>query len=265
MGNWSSADPKISPKREMEDPRQYRQRVRSQDLVTFRVTVKETDLLVSAERDLQQEATSAVWKYRHLLEWYIAKDPGFKDSLAPYRVDPMAPQIVKEMAEAAAKVGVGPMAAVAGAISECVGRELSSISPQIILENGGDIFLMTRMERIASIFTESPLLPSFIDFRIRPEKTPLGIGTSSGKEGPSLSLGRADAVMVVSPSAALADAAATAAGNLVRSKKDIRKALDFLRGIPRVTGGAVLVDGEIGLWGDLELAEARDSRKARRS
>jgi hypothetical protein len=177
----------------------------------------------------------------------------------------MSPQIVKEMAEASAKVGVGPMAAVAGAIAEYVGRELSSISPQIILENGGDVFLMTQVERIASIFTESPLLPSYIDFRIRPDKTPLGIGTSSGKEGPSLSFGRADAVMVVSPSASLADAAATAAGNLVGSKKDIQKVLDFLRGIPGVMGGAVLVDGEIGLWGDLELAEARKSRKACRS
>ena len=254
-----------SPKIEMEDPRQYRQRVRSQDLVTFRVIVQETDLLVSAETDLKQEALAAVWKYRHQVEWYIAKDPGFKESLSPYRVDPLAPPIVRDMAEAAAKVGVGPMAAVAGAISEYVGRELSQVSPQILLENGGDIFMVTRVERTVSIFTESPLLPSFIDLRVRPEKTPVGICTSSGKEGPSLSFGRADAVMVVSPSATLADAAATAAGNRVQSKKDIQKSLDFLSGIPGVMGGAVLMDGEIGLWGEMELAEAKESRNAGRS
>jgi uncharacterized protein len=247
----------ISPKNELEDPRQYRKRVKSGDLVTFQVTVKETDLLVSAETDLKQEVLEAVWKYRHQLEWYIAKDPGFKKSLAPYTVDPLAPGIVREMAEATQRVGVGPMAAVAGAIAEYVGKDLLPLSPQIILENGGDIFLATQVERVVSIFTESPLLPSFVNLRVRPEKTPMGICTSSGKEGPSLSFGRADAVTVVSPSALLADGAATAAGNMLQSKRDIQKALDFLSGIPGVTGGAVLMDGEIGFWGDIELAEAK--------
>lgn len=245
----------ISPKIEMGDPRQYRKRVRGGDLVTFQVTVKETDLLVSAETYLQQKVREAVWKYRHQIEWYIAKDSGFKDSLTPYEVDPLAPRIIREMAEATRSVGVGPMASVAGAIAEYVGRDLLHLSPQIILENGGDIFLATQLERIVSLFTESSLFPSFIDLRIRPEKTPVGICTSSGKEGPSLSFGRADAVMVMSPSAVLGDAAATAAGNLVQSRKDIQKALDFLSGTPNVIGGAVLVDGEIGFWGDIELAE----------
>ncbi len=247
----------ISPKIEVGDPRQYRKRARGGDLVTFQVTVKETDLFVSAETDLRQEVWEAVWKYRYQLEGYIAKDPGFKNGLTPYPVDPLAPRIVREMAKATQRVGVGPMASVAGAIAEYVGRDLLHLSPQIILENGGDIFLATQVERVVSIFTESSPFPSFIDLRIRPEKTPIGICTSSGKEGPSLSFGRADAVMVMSPSALLADAAATAAGNMVQSKKDIQKALDFLSGTPEVVGGAVLMDGEIGFWGDIELAETK--------
>lgn len=243
---WSKAEP--------EDPRRYRQRVKSSDLVTFKVTVKETDLLVSAETDLTREVLAAVWKYRHQIEGYIAQDPRFKESLGPHPVDTLAPRIVREMAEATRKVGVGPMAAVAGAIAEFVGKDLLPLSPQIILENGGDIFLVTRTERKISIFTESPSFPAFIDLLIRPEKTPLGVCTSSGKEGPSLSFGQTDAMMVVSPSAILADAAATAAGNLVHSKKDIPKAIDFLRTIPQITGAAVLADGEVGFWGEIEFA-----------
>jgi len=237
------------PSDTQKDPRQYRQRVKSADLVTFRATVKETDLLVSAESDFTQEVLAAVWKYRHQVEEYIDKDPGFKETLVPYPIHPFAPRIVKEMAAAAKTVGVGPMAAVAGAVAEFVGRDLMPLSPQIILENGGDIFLVTRAERKISIFTESPSFPSFIDLVIRPEKTPLGVCTSSGTEGPSLSLGRADAMMVISPSAIFADAAATAAGNLVHSKKDIPKAIDFLRNYPQITGAAVLADGEGGIYG----------------
>ncbi|MBI5968693.1 MAG: UPF0280 family protein [Deltaproteobacteria bacterium] len=239
-----------------EDPRRYRRRVKSSDLITFRVTVKETDLLVSAETDLTQEVLAAVWKYRHQIEGYIEKDPGFKESLVPHTVDGFAPRIVREMAKSAREVGVGPMAAVAGAIAEFVGRDLLPLSPQIILENGGDIFMVTRVERKISLFTESRSFPSFIDILIRPEKTPLGICTSSGTEGHSLSFGRADAVTVISPSAVLADAAATAAGNLVQSKGDLKKALDFLRGIPQLTGAAVLVDGEMGFWGEIEFVES---------
>ncbi|MEW6376887.1 MAG: UPF0280 family protein [Thermodesulfobacteriota bacterium] len=247
---------KIITRDNLQDPRRYRRRVKSPDLVTFRVAVKETDLLVSAETDLTQEALLSVCKYRRQLEEYIERDPEFKWSLSPYPVDSYAPRIVKEMAAAAMRVGVGPMAAVAGAVAECVGKDLLRLSPQIVLENGGDIFLVTREKRRISIFTESRSLPSYIDILIRPEKTPLGICTSSGTEGPSLSFGCADAVIVISPSAILADAAATAAGNLVQSKKDVKKVLNFLQGISQVRGGVVLVDGKMGFWGEIELAES---------
>ena len=235
--------------------RTYRQRVKSADLVTFQVTIKETDLLISAEKDVAQEAHISVWKYRRQIEAYIKNEPSFKWSLTPWPVDIIAPEIVRTMASAAAAVGVGPMASVAGAVAEFVGRDLLQLSPQIIIENGGDIFLATQKKRIVSIFTEGSSSPSFIDIVIKPEKTPLGICTSSGKDGPSFSFGRSDSVTVIAPSAALADAAATAAGNLVRSGRDVMKALDFLRGTSDVVGAAVLVDGQIGLWGDIELLE----------
>jgi ApbE superfamily uncharacterized protein (UPF0280 family) len=241
----------IDPK----NPRGYRERVKSPDLVKFRLTLKETDLLISAEKDLTREALAIVWRYRNQIEKYIAQDPLFKESLVPMGVDALAPPIVKEMAAAGREAGVGPMAAVAGAIAEFVGRDLLGMSSQIIVENGGDIFLSTKIKRKISIFTEKKSLPAYVDFWIDPEKTPLGICTSSGTEGPSLSLGRADAVMVISSSAAIADAMATAAGNRVHCRRDIQKVLDFLRATRQVMAGAVFVEGEMGFWGDLELAE----------
>ncbi len=247
--------PKICRQNDSKNPRHYRERVKSPDLCKFQVTLKETDLLISAEKDLTQEALAIVWKYRNQIEKYISQNPQFKESLVPLAVDPLAPPIVKEMAEAGREAGVGPMAAVAGAIAEFVGRDLLIKSPQIIVENGGDIFLTTKIKRKISIFTEKKSLPPYVDFWIDPEKTPLGICTSSGTEGPSFSFGRADAVMVISSSAAIADAMATAAGNMVHSRKDIPKVLDFFRQARQVKGGAVFAEGELGFWGDVELAE----------
>lgn len=247
--------PRISQKIESEDPRYYREWVKSPDLVKFRVTLKETDLLISAEKDLTNHAIEMVWKYRNQIETYIARDPHFKESLAPLSVDPFAPRIVREMADAARRADVGPMAAVAGAVAEFVGRDLLDHSLQVMVENGGDIFLATKVRRKVSIFTEQESLPSRVDFWIDPEKTPLGICTSSGTEGPSFSFGKADAVTVVCPSAALADALATAAGNMVGSGNDISRALDFLKAIPDVMAAAVFANGQMGFWGDLELAE----------
>ena len=238
-----------------EDPRQYRKRVKSPDLCHFHVTLKETDLLISAEKDLTREALAIVWKYRKQLEGYIERDPRFRGSSIPYAVDPMAPPIVKAMAAAAKEAGVGPMAAVAGAIAEFTGRDLMEQSPQIIVENGGDIFLSTQVKRKITIFTEKNTLPAYVDLWIHPEKTPVGICTSSGTEGPSFSFGQADAVMIISRSAAMADALATAAGNLVHSRRDIPQVLDFMKKAKHVTAGAVFVEGEMGFWGDLELAE----------
>lgn len=247
--------PKICQQTDSKDPRCYRERVKSPDLFKFRVTLKETDLLISAEKDLTQEALAIVWKYRNQIETYIAQDPQFKESLVPHPVDRLAPPIVKEMAAAGGEAGVGPMAAVAGAIAEFVGRDLMNQSPQIIVENGGDIFLATRVKRRISIFAERKYLPSYVDFWIDPGKTPLGICTSSGTEGPSFSFGRADVVMVISSSAAIADAMATRAGNMVHSRKDIPRVLDFFREAGKVKGGAVFAEGEMGFWGDMELAE----------
>ena len=127
------------------------------DLVSFNVVVKETDLYVRARCNLKRKTLKAVLKYRALLERYIERYPEFLTALAPFPVGDDAPQIVKTMAEATGSSGVGPMASVAGAIAEYVGKELLPYSPDIIVENGGDIFMKTSERRLIGIYAgESP-------------------------------------------------------------------------------------------------------------
>ena len=240
----------------MYEPRTYRNLVRAGDLVAFTVQVDETDLYIRAEQDLSKKALAAIREVRSSLESYIAKHPRFRESLEPIAVPEDAPGIVREMAVAAKKAGVGPMAAVAGAIAEAVGRELLRFSPEVIVENGGDIFLSVRRRRHVMLYAGSSPLSNKLSIEIRPEKSPLGVCTSSGTVGHSVSFGAADAVTVLSRSTARADAAATEIGNVVKSEADIQKGLDLGRKIEGVEGVVIVIAEKMGAWGDIFLSKA---------
>lgn len=222
-------------------------------LVPFGVKVNETDLYILAQTPLEREAKEAAIRFRQQIEHYIKKEPLFRESLSPLPLDPRAPDIVREMLAASQKAGVGPMAGVAGAIAEFVGKALLALTPEVVVENGGDIFLQSNSERRIGIFAGRSPLNMEVGIRIPPERTPVGICTSSGTVGHSQSFGKADAVCVVSPSATLADAVATSLGNVVRGKKDIEKALEEGRTISGVDGIVIIVGDVLGAWGDYEL------------
>jgi len=238
----------------MYELRTYRDWVNDKELVSFSVVVKETDLHIRARRDLTAEALAATQRYRADLESYIKSHPIFLTTLRPFEVEQDAPPIVKEMADATREAGVGPMAAVAGAIAERVGKELLPYSDEVIVENGGDIFLKTLKERFIGVYAGESKFTRKIAFSIRPEETPLGVCTSSGTVGHSLSFGYADAVIVFSPSTSLADAAATAIGNRVRIAEDIPEALEFAQGLKGLRGVAIIKGDNMGVWGQIKLA-----------
>ena len=217
--------------------------------------VKETDLYILARTVLEQEAREAIINLRQQLEEYIKGNPLFRTSLVPLPVDERAPKIAKEMLSAAQAAGVGPMAGVAGAMAAFVGAALLAFTPEVVVENGGDIFLQISTERKIGIFAGGSPLSMRVGITVPPEKTPLGVCTSSGTVGPSLSLGRADAVCVISPSATLADAAATALGNMVQGKGDIEQALEAGRKIPGMEGVVIIVGDALGVWGEYELVK----------
>jgi len=237
------------------EPRTYRHWVEGKELVPFNVTVRETDLYIRAATNLQRKARRLVLKYRNHLEKYIEQNPAFLTSLEPLPTPGQAPHIIKQMAEAGRQAGVGPMASVAGAIAEYVGRELLDFSPEIIVENGGDIYMKSLSRRTVGIFAGKSPLSGKIGLEINAEDTPLGICTSSGTVGHSLSYGKADAVVALSPSATLADAAATAIGNRVSRADDIAGAIEFSQSIGGLKGVIIIQDDNIGAWGEVKLCE----------
>jgi hypothetical protein len=237
----------------MYEKRTYRNLVKTDDLVKFEIIVKETDLLVRANRDLFQETRESVLKYRRQIEGYIETSPEFQRSLIPLKEDPYAPEIVREMIRTSQLAQVGPMAAVAGAMAESVSEDLIKLSEEVIVENGGDIYLATSRERTIGIFAGDSPLSLKIGIVIGPEDSPLGVCTSSGTVGHSLSFGKADAVCILSKSAALADAAATAIGNIVKEKNDIELGLERGKEIEGVLGMFIIVGEKMGVWGNVNL------------
>lgn len=245
-------------KQEGYQPRDYRGWVDSHDLIQFTISIGETDLAIYAREDLTRKARRIVLKYRSQLESYIAANPRFQSSLEPLPVPPHAPRMVLEMIEAGRLAGVGPMAAVAGAVAEKTGKELLAYTPEIIIENGGDIFLKVDRKRVIGIYAGESPLSGKLGLEIGPSDTPLGICTSSGTVGHSLSFGKADAVVVLAPSAVLADAAATAVCNRVKSPVDIDAAIEFGNSIPGVSGIVIIAGKDIGAWGQVILCETTD-------
>ena len=235
--------------------RAYRKRVNSRDLVSFHVVVKETDLWVSADQNLEKETRDLVLNQRHQLENYIGTHPDFLTTLKPYPKDSYATPIVKEMIETTGALGVGPMASVAGAMAQYVGHGLVKWTDQVIIENGGDIFLKTKRSVTVSIFAGESPLSGKIGVMIPQEKMPLGICASSGTIGHSLSLGSTDIVCIISPSAVLADGAATALGNRIRDKKDLERIAEWTDEIEGVSGGLAIVKDKVAAWGEMELVK----------
>lgn len=237
----------------LHEERTYRSLISKDNLVSYNVTIAESDLFISSDTNLADKALKSLLKHRNSLESYITSHPVFRTSLLPFPADDFAPPIIRDMISKSKICGVGPMAAVAGAVSEYVGYDLLSLTENLIIENGGDIFLKTKNELIVSIYAGESALSYKVNILIKPEDSPLGICTSSATVGPSLSFGAADAVCVISRSATLADAAASAIGNRVKSSKDIKSALDYGIKISGVRGIVIICANEMGAIGEVQF------------
>ena len=223
-------------------------------LATFQVREAESDLWIASKRDGSRAAREALLAVRGEIQDYIKARPRFAESLEPVEPDGAAPEIIQWMIAAGRAAGVGPMAAVAGAVAEGVGRALlADGAEEVIVENWGDLFLASRAPRTVAIFAGASPLSMRVGLRIAAEATPLGVSTSSGTVGPSLSQGRADAAVAVAADACLADAAATALGNRVESADDLDAALAFARGIDGLAGALIIMGEKLGAWGGLEI------------
>jgi uncharacterized protein len=239
----------------MYEERTYRSASRPRDLVCYEVVYKETDLFCCTSVDLRSLIEQRVLYYRNQLDGYVARRREFVESLVPIAPDPVAPRIIKEMIEASTTIGVGPMACVAGAVAEFIGRDVNRLADEYIIENGGDICLRTQKERRVVVYAKDSPYSEKIGIKIKPADRACGVCTSSATVGPSLSLGKADAVCVVAPSALFADGLATRLGNLVNEEDDIEAAIEDGRTFSGVLGILIIMGKSLGAWGDIDLTE----------
>lgn len=238
--------------------RNYRLMQLGNDLKYFNVKVKDTDLAIGIEAKAYSDSLILLCqgetvKIRRQLEEYILIHPQFQSSLVPLKTHIGAPEIAVKMAAAAAVAGVGPMAAVAGAVSDYIGQILDSYSREVIVENGGDIYLKSTQERNVAIYAGNSPFSYKVGIRVKAGETPTGICTSSGTVGHGLSFGAADAVVIKGESAILADAVATQAGNLIKSKLELEKAIDYVKNLGENLSIIAIKDDRMMAWGDIEI------------
>jgi hypothetical protein len=230
-------------------------RARTPDLTTFQVVIEESDLWIAAHQDLSAMAATEVRRLRGQIQAWAELHPEFYSALTPLPCPQRAPAIVRRMYHAAEATGVGPMAAVAGAIAQAVAEALHRESPEVLVENGGDNYLISRTERVVGIL-DDPAAGMRLGLRLAPHDFPCALCASSARIGHSLSFGDADLVVVRAADAALADAAATALANRVHSPRHVERALALAQEWEQIGIDGVLIRcGEmLGAWGNLELA-----------
>lgn len=235
--------------------RTYRNLVDPGELVSTRIIVRETDLHILAETDVRQISHDLICTARLQVERYIQTHPGFLTSLTPLDLDPFAPPLIQAMLHAGLIADIGPMGAVAGGIAEFVGRQLlkSGITREVMVENGGDIFIKRNKECVIGIYAGESPLSNKIGLRITQDMMPLGICSSSGSIGHSLSLGTADAVTVLAKDTAIADTIATRLGNEMQD--DMNQVLATAGTFPDILGVVIIKDDKLGARGDIELLQ----------
>jgi len=242
------------------EPRTYRTQFNIDRFQSFEVKFLETDLWIGIDSasfkiEMKEIALAKIKELRTKLDAYIIEEPFFKKSLKPFHPAESAPMEAKEMAFATQKAGVGPMAAVAGLFAREVGETLlqNFSVGEMVIENGGDIFALLKNELVLSVFAGESPLSERIGLVIPADNSKLGICTSAGTVGPSLSFGKADAVVVICEDVLLADAFATAFGNKVKSPNDVEKVINQSEKYPEILAMLVVCEDKVGIRGEYEI------------
>ena len=242
------------------EPRFYRNRMGENRFHSFMVGYKDSDLWIGIDKasfhpDMPAFAQKKLIELRKELEQYILTHPEFASSYTPIDTNAASPQIAIQMSAAGKIAETGPMAAVAGAFSEFLGKAIQHKFEvkEIVIENGGDIYLLLEQNMILSVYAGESSLSGKIGIEIPAKETPLGVCTSAGTVGPSTSFGNADAVMVAAKNTALADALATSIGNKIKSANDINPTLELMKTNKSIKSLLIICENKMGITGDFEL------------
>ena len=244
----------------MYEPRTYRQQFNLKRFYPLEIVHRETDLWVGIDTasyvpEMKDLIYNKMVSLRNRLDRFIHRYPDFQKSLVPLSLKDRSLAEANEMAEAAARAGIGPMSAVAGLFAREVGKAINKKFhvKELVVENGGDIFLQLKEDLVLSVFAGKSALSQKIGVVIPAKETPLGVCTSSGTVGPSLSFGKADAVMVACKSTTFADALATALGNEVHTANDINKVMRLSEKYPEILSLVIICEGKAGIRGKFEV------------
>ncbi len=234
--------------------RQYRTLCQArQGEVAFQIMLAESDIRIvtcNTAPHLPSRMLETLGKLRADIQGWTHLYPEFRTSLSPLPIPTHAPQIIMRMCQAAQKAHVGPFAAVAGSIAQMLAE--AHPAPNIIVENGGDVYMVSQKERLVALLAD-PTSGVSMGLQLSHDAFPVALCASSATIGHSLSLGHGDLAVVRAKDAALADAVATALGNRVRSAATTQDALHFGQNIAGVDGLFVQCHATIGVWGNMEL------------
>ena len=236
--------------------RSYRSRFSNDERRWFCVKFLESDVWIGVDSgsyraSMEGDTYAMLVDLRRQMDAYLLMDPQYKTALTPYDAGLEAPAILKEMSRVSHKTGIGPMSAVAGAVAKKVAEFLGT--KEVIVENGGDIYAQAASDMDISVFAGQSPLSEKIGLHIPAADFPLGICTSSGTVGPSLSLGRADAVMIVCKDVLLADSYATAMANRIKTVNDLQSVIDRISDLPDILGAIAVKDDRMAITGCYEL------------
>ncbi|MFH1722214.1 MAG: UPF0280 family protein [Candidatus Altiarchaeota archaeon] len=219
---------------------------------SYSIDYRESHLKILSDVNFFGNASEELERIYDLLGGYLKLNKFLQVTYEPVYIIEKIPPILHSMVEAGNEAGVGPMAAVAGAISEHIGKFiLEKGATEVVVENGGDIFLSLTTEKKVGIHAGPSPLSDKLAFQVLPEETPVGICTSSASVGHSISLGEADAVTCIAKSTPLADAAATAVANEVKGENGIEQGLKKAKKIKGITGVLIIQDDVMASWGKL--------------
>jgi ApbE superfamily uncharacterized protein (UPF0280 family) len=231
----------------------YRIRVARKAEFAWKVSYKYSDLFISSSRDISSFIPGKIIDFYSIIEKEIKENPDFEKSLVPLKSASCSNRLLAEMNEASRIFNVGPMAAVAGSLCEFISRDIQKDTRYLIIENGGDVFVKSNKDIVLSVFLKNNYFRNGLKLKIDKKLLPCGIASSSGTFGHSLSLGRCDIALVVARNAVIADAAATAFANSVKSKTDLEEAVNRMKDREGIFGLLAVKEEMLAIYGQISL------------
>jgi len=214
---------------------------------SFDIQVQDLTLHIQAGTDFNEESRAAALSFWETLHAYTLRNPDVRNSKRPIDVPDDAPDVIREIVSAAGRAGVGPMYSFQGAVTDHVGRHLAREVDEVTVNCGGDYFILGRKRQKLTVAHR--LGDGAIAIVVPPSKTGIGVSMSAGRGRASV-----DGLAVLADSCMLADAAAAGVQAILPKENGFASALTYLRKVPGVLGGLVVVGERIGVAGGVEIA-----------